>query len=327
MTNGQASKYYITRRKGSRGLYLTARPRTPECEIQRAGGRQGLPSSVSMPTPASYPQSQQTPSPSPPEFYDLDEAESRQPVLRRAGSRTIKTRPTRKCSQLDTNVDTRRVRFSLPEEPDVAYPGAHANLRVLREQFDGIQEEERATAYSREASWQEKENQRRLVEPAIVSEYSSSRRQEQIPRGILKNWSPAAPANPSQIDDQEQSLAPKSFFYSPSPQNDGLSQEYPQPIRFLRILRPPPLPEGRDMYESERKAVQTNRHVRFVIRPDDAGGKGPSWDNSPPPPPLPQRQDSLQQNVKGRHEPIKPLAAYVRSEEEEEQDQQNSVAW
>lgn len=325
MDNDQDLKYYVTRRKGSPGLYLTTPARIPEREILNVGGRQSLPSSVSATTLASFPQSQQTPPPSPPELCDLVDVESREPFSGRTRRRAITTRPARKSCQQGTNGDTRRVRFSLLDEPDVIYPGALENLRVLREQFDGIQEEEWANPYSREETWQEKENRYRPFKPSSASEYSRSRRQEQIPRGILRNWSPAAPVNPGQIDSQEQNRTTGSFFYSPSPQNDALTQECSQPIRFLRILRPPPLPEGENMYESERKAVRANRRVRFVLRPDNAGGKVPSWDNSPPPPPAPQIQDSLQQNMGGRQDPVKPLAAYVRSEEEEAR--HNSVEW
>lgn len=340
MGNDKTLKYYIRRKKGTSGLYLAARPRVQESEIQR-NGRQGLPSSVE--TPTSSPQPQQEYPPSPPQTCDVVTVESHQPALRR------KSNSIAKNSRRDTGIDTRRVRFSLPEEPDVVYPGALPNLRVLRAQFDGISadEEECTETHWREVLSRRSENRYRSTTPAKVGEYSSTPREEPIPKSILKNSRSPPPANPRPARSHghnqhnqhnqyiEHNQAPKTFFYAPLSRNDDLDidldrdldRDQNQPTRTLRVLRPPPLPENRVMYDSERKPIRAKRHVRFATELDDTRKQRPGWHNAPAPAPPLRSRDIPQKSSQGWHKPVKPLPAYAKSEEEEARDQQGAIEW
>lgn len=323
MNDDRGVKYYITRQKGRPGVYLTTRPYIPERQMQDTSRRQALPSSVSIATRDSYPQSQQAASSSPSEVSNLVHAETRQPVFNSAENHTNKRRSALKSNQQYNNTDTRRVRFSLPEESDVVYPGGQPNLRVLGEQFDRIdtQEEDQTEAHSREAPSQEQENRHRPTERrTIIGEPSTSRRQEPRPKGILKNASQTTPAeNPSHRQTQAQS----SLTYYTT-QNNAQDDEFSQPMRYLHISRPPPLPELGERRENERKAARANHPVKLAIRQDDGGRRRLVCENSPP---LPQRQERGQWNTGRRREPVKPRAAYVKSKEGGSWNQEDSVEW
>ncbi|KAK2763213.1 hypothetical protein FQN54_009849 [Arachnomyces sp. PD_36] len=320
------TKYFIKRRNGNSGLYL-ARQRIPTREIRNRDGYQGIPSSVTVPKPTYHPRPQQVFPPSQRTRYGPGEFENKQPIFEN-GSEASTTEISWTGTTLGNDANVRRVRFSLPEAPDVVYPGGKENLRILREQFDGISEQEEdwpGRSWRRVPS-QIQEDGYDEPELAIPGEYSFQHRQEPIPKGILKNWSAPTPAIPSPVYNQNPNQMSKNFYYLP-PQDDDSKSDRPQPIRRLRILCPPPLPEREVLYGSEKEA-RANRHVRFNVGWADSQENLPSRNNpTPSQPPVPPEQNVSWQSPNGWHEPMKPVPAYVRSEEEEGQNQLGSVEW